>query len=302
MIDALDVIPDIHADVDRLKLSLAQCTAKVGFLGDFIDAGKACRMPDDRAVLQRVRGLVEGGRAVAVMGNHELNAILFHRTGIDGTPLRAHSEKNRAQHRSFVQQVGVASEEALDWTDWFLTLPLWLDLGSLRLVHAYWSDTDIAEVAARRPDGRLAEEDLYEIAAESTEFGRAVNRLTSGPEIQLPAGYAFRDLGEHERTQMRLAWWRTDAKTWRDAALSVPNPSDLPDTPLPQERGAEIYSADAPPVLMGHYKMKGRPQIETSNAACLDYPETPVVMKFRGETDLRSVKLVECETSEDCLP
>lgn len=41
------------------------------------------------------------------------------------------------------------------WTDWFLTLPLWLDLGRLRLAHACWSIPDIATVVARRPEGSI---------------------------------------------------------------------------------------------------------------------------------------------------
>ncbi|MCZ0964120.1 hypothetical protein [Paracoccus benzoatiresistens] len=57
-----------------------------------------------------MRGLFDAG-AVAVMGNHELNAILFHRG------LRADSKKNRDQNRSFVEAFGFATPEAMGQTD-----------------------------------------------------------------------------------------------------------------------------------------------------------------------------------------
>src|SRR5262249_58643637 len=43
------------------------------FLGDFIDRG-----PQIRRVLEIVRPMVEAGHALAVMGNHELNALAYH--------------------------------------------------------------------------------------------------------------------------------------------------------------------------------------------------------------------------------
>lgn len=260
----ITIIPDIHADLQRLEATLAVIDGQLAFLGDFIDGGQgAC----DRTVLTRVRGQIDAG-ALSVMGNHELNAILFHRG------LRADSDKNRDQHRSFLEAFGFATPEALSWTDWFLTLPLFLDLGGLRLAHACWSIPDIATVAARRPDGRLQESDLVEIGEESTPFGRAVKRIVSGPEVRLPAGHSFLDHKRHPRTEVRLAWWRNDAATYRAAALSVPDVMVLPDIPLPAGVVAEIYPADAAPVLVGHYKMTGRPHV-SGNATSIDYPDAP---------------------------
>ena len=278
----ITVIPDIHADPQRLETTLAATDGPLAFLGDFIDGGQgAC----DRTVLTRVRGLIDNG-AVAVMGNHELNAILFHRG------LRADSKKNRNQHHSFLEAFGFATPEALAWTDWFMTLPLWLDLDGLRLAHACWSVPDIATVAARRPDGRLQESDLAEIGEESTSFGRAVKRIVSGPEVTLPAGYGFRDHKGDPRTEVRLAWWRNDATTYRAAALSVPDVMVLPDVPLPAGVVAEIYPADAAPVLVGHYKMTGRPYV-SGNAASIDYPDAPCSYRWEGEEELDARKLLK---------
>ncbi|WP_208179842.1 metallophosphoesterase [Sinorhizobium medicae] len=222
----ITVIPDLHADPDRLHKSLASQSGRgtIAFLGDLIDAGKGVNAPDDLAVLMTVQKLVAQGDAVTVMGNHELNAILFHRTGTDGQPLRSHTAKNRRQHQSFIDRFGIGSPEALDWVSWFLTLPLWLEVDGLRLVHACWSDEAIAIISARRPDGRLHSEDLPEIAGEATPFGRAVKTLVSGPEVALPAGRFFSDVNGHLRNQVRLAWWRAGGRTWREVALSIVGP------------------------------------------------------------------------------
>lgn len=286
------VIPDLHADPARLEATLRMLEpGPLAFLGDFIDAGRSTPCPDDAAVLNRVRDLVARG-AVAVMGNHELNAILYHRLGVDGVPLRTRSGKNAAQHRSFVEAFGTATPAALEWTDWFLSLPLWLDLGGLRLVHACWNQPAIDVIAARRPDARLRAEDLAEVAAKTTPFARAVDTLLTGPEIALPAGHGFVDAHGHRRDRVRIAWWRSAEKTWAEAALSVPDPAQLPTGPLPHAPEITLYPADAPPVLIGHYKMQDGPRIEAPNAACLDYPNQPCAYRWCGEAVLSERQLV----------
>ena len=79
-----DIIPDIHADIDRLTQTLSVLGYVAGaeawahpegriaaFLGDFIDRGGT-----NRSVLTLVRAMHYQGHAVAIMGNHELNAQL----------------------------------------------------------------------------------------------------------------------------------------------------------------------------------------------------------------------------------
>lgn len=289
-----DVIPDIHADIHRLEGTLQALggEAPIAFLGDFIDAGHATRVSDDAAVLSRVRQLVREGRAIAVMGNHELNALLFHTPGPDGAPLRVHSAKNTGQHGSFLRQFGVATPQAMVWVEWFLTLPLWRDLDGLRVVHACWSQPHIDLIAERRPDGRLQPEDLWEVATESTDFGRAVKTIVGGPELDLPAPYSFRDRNGDERRRVRIAWWRADAPTWRDATLSVPNSLELPEGDVPTGHEVAFYAEGSTPVLVGHYKMEGAPVIEAPQAACLDYPDTACAYRWRGEEALSQEHLV----------
>ncbi len=289
------IIPDIHADATRLNASLeaANPNGKLLFLGDFIDAGETVKAPDDLSALKTVRTLIDEGKALAVMGNHELNAILYHRFE-NGTPLREHSNKNNKQHQSFIDAFGVGTDTALEWTEWFLTaLPLWREFEGLRLVHACWSERQIDVIKERRPDGYLKQEDLKEVASETTPFGMAVKTLLTGPEVELPEPFAFHDHHGNRRREVRLAWWNAGARTWPEATLSVPNPSELPESEMPSDAVAEIYHADAPPVLVGHYKMKGEPRIEHPKAASIDYPNTPCIYRWSGEGRLSEKKLVK---------
>jgi hypothetical protein len=254
---------------------------------------------DEEAVLARVRRLVDSGQAVAVMGNHELNAILYHRKDASGAWLRSHTAAKTKQHQSFIEVFGVGTKEAKEWTEWFLTLPLWRDLGGLRMVHACWDDAAIEIIKARRPDGRLHPDDLPEVAAATSPFGKAVERLLSGPEVSLPEGYMFRDTNNHERRGVRLAWWRPEATTWQEACLSVPKPEDLPSGAIPPDTAALLYHEDALPVVVGHYKMSGAPGIEAPNAACLDYPTRPCVYRWRTGEPLLSDNLIVIEVDRD---
>lgn len=307
MTQAYDVIPDIHADIDRLTSTLESLGYVPGsaswvhpegriaaFLGDFIDMGRA-----NRSVLNLVRAMRDQGHAVAIMGNHELNAQLFHRLGLnaDGTDdgyMRAHSAKNRDQHQTFLDEFSVGHPDTAEMMDWFLSLPLFLDLGGLRLVHACWDDNRMATIMSRRPDGVLAIDDLQEIALENvaTGFAEAVLTTLKGPEAELPAPHYFHDIKGHRRTALRLKWWQSSAMTWRDAAVSVPDPEALPATPIEGDVAFRAYEAEAKPVFFGHYKRLGTPAIDAPNAVCLDYPRVTCAYRWAGEAQLDPQNLV----------
>ena len=101
----LDLIGDIHGHADKLTLLLEklgyrnnnsvffQPTRKVIFVGDYIDRG-----PQIKRTLEIVKGMVDNGSAIALMGNHEYNALCFHFQATEGGHLRKHSIKNIIHH------------------------------------------------------------------------------------------------------------------------------------------------------------------------------------------------------------
>lgn len=113
-----------------------QSDRKVIFLGDFIDRG-----PDQREVIDIVRPMIESGAALAVMGNHEFNAVAYFTpdTANPGQYLREHNRRHQRQHQAFLDAYD-GRDDYEDVIEWFRTLPMWLELPGLRVVHACWDD------------------------------------------------------------------------------------------------------------------------------------------------------------------
>ena len=142
-----DVVGDIHGHADPMhrllhKLDYAEIDGvfrhperKMIFVGDFIDRG-----PQQREVLRIARAMCEAGSASAVLGNHEFNAIGWATQSENGDFLRSHSSKNAHQHAEFLRQLEENSAAHRDAVSWFKSLPVWLDLPGLRVVHACWHE------------------------------------------------------------------------------------------------------------------------------------------------------------------
>ena len=239
---------------------------QIVFLGDFIDRG-----PDSAGVLATVRNLVADGRALAVMGNHELNAIHYHSSDPEtGQPLRPRTARNQAQHAGFLRQFPLGSAGGREWIDWMAGLPLWLDLGPFRAVHACWSPPAVRRLTRIAPGGVLPRERLLLDGRPDDALRADVETLTKGPEARLPDGASFTDKTGHRRHHVRLAWWRRGAVTWREATTSVPDLRQIPDAPLPGHVATGFYPEADKPVFFGHYWLDDLARIEAPNALCLD--------------------------------
>jgi hypothetical protein len=303
---AYDIIPDIHGDLERLTATLsglgyepvgrswrAPSGRQAAFLGDFIDAGQ-----DNAAVLYVVRSMIADGNAVAIMGNHELNAIHYHSEGLNsrGIPdgfMRAHDARNTRQAETFLYEFPVATTRAAEAIGFFKSLPVFLDLGGLRLGHAGWSESAVEAIRDRRPSGILSDEDLQAVALEdmTDPFAAAVLRMTKGPEIPLPDGRKFIDHKGDPRGNIRMRWWAPEAVTWRDISVSVPDVSELPDG-ICDVPDIVVDPGDVP-VAFGHYKRSGTSiSIDAPKAMCLDYPDLVPAYRWDGEDVFDARKIV----------
>ncbi|GAC30388.1 metallophosphoesterase [Brumicola pallidula] len=239
------------------------------FVGDFIDRG-----PRQKAVIDIVKPMVENGAALAVMGNHEFNAISYHTLHpATGEPLRSHSDNHKKQHQAFLDEF-TNDVELKETIDWFKTLPLFLELSSIRVIHACWNDKAIASIQSKL-DSRNRLDDAFLIAANekgSVEF-EAVETLLKGLELRLPAGYSFKDSYGQPRHDIRIKWWQTEDRSYRELAI-VPksNKSDMPIDVAPiDDLGDFQYSDNSKLVFFGHYWFQGQPKRLKRNVACLDY-------------------------------
>lgn len=277
-----DLIGDIHGHAQPLRLLLQMLgyrdqggcyrhpTRQAIFLGDFIDRG-----PGQREVLAVVRPMVEAGAALAVMGNHEFNALAYHTPdpAQPGEYLRPHNARNTRQHQAFLDAYAQDPQALEETLAWFYTLPLWLELDGLRVVHAAWWPEAMALLREQlTPAHQLTESLLVQASRKGTGAHAALETLLKGVEAPLPAGVSFRDKDGHLRQEARLKWW-CDARraTWRSIAF-VPDAvaAQLPETPLPAAIRTG-YAATEPPVFVGHYWLSGEPAPLAENVACLDY-------------------------------
>jgi len=277
---SFDIIGDIHGHADKLKALLRQLGYRhhMGawrhpdrsaiFVGDFIDRG-----PYQLETIQIVREMRDHGTALAVMGNHEFNAIAWYTPDpdYDGEHLRRRNEKNHHQHQAFLAETQNNLALHTELVQWFLTLPLWLDLPGLRVVHACWHPGYMAEVEPHLKPGRLLDPALVVAASRrgTMEF-RTIEGLTKGLEIRLPPGHEFHDKDGVSRTKVRVRWWDATADTYRKAAIiGPPAREELPDTPIP-ETSLLGYTSDTP-VFFGHYWWTGIPAPLARHVACVDY-------------------------------
>lgn len=200
-----DVIGDVHGHAAELTILFKRMGyqetngvlrhpegRRVVFLGDFIDRG-----PEIRRTLEIVRGMVEAGSALAVMGNHELNALHYTMPDPvlreeDGGPkwLRSHSESHRRQFEETVRQLGADLDV---WLAWIRTLPVWMKTFDsegveLRFVHAAWMETKMRRLWEEPTDsGELRFTGPFEAPvltqAGLVDFGRRKDPVSGKPAL-----------------------------------------------------------------------------------------------------------------------
>ncbi|MBK1621860.1 metallophosphoesterase [Lamprobacter modestohalophilus] len=299
--DAYDLIGDLHGQAQRLRTLLEQLgyretdgayrhpQRQALFVGDFIDRG-----PQQRETVAIVRAMVEAGSAQAVLGNHEFNAIAFATEDPEapGTHLRPRSEKNRRQHQDFLNEVEHQPEVHADIIDWFRSLPLYLELPGLRLIHACWEEQQLAAIRPFLDDAnRLTEAGFIAASRCGHPAYAALESLIKGLEMALPDGHRYQDKTGHWRTDVRVRWWDETATDLRDIALLDAEQRDqLPSVPVPP--AARPGYSDTRPLFIGHYWLDGEPAPLTPKVACLDYsgvePGILCAYRWQGETQLRT--------------
>ena len=305
-----DIIGDIHGHAAELvelleKLGYSEqsgvfrhASRQVIFCGDFIDRGP--RIPDVVAI---AKAMVENDAGLAVMGNHEFNALAYHTEDSrnPGHFLRPHTDRNRFLHGATLDQF--EEQELKDALEWFRTLPATIDLGALRVVHACWSPSQLKIVAdACKSDGAFTPSFLKRATDVADPLFDAIECVMKGPELPLPEGVSVTDKEGNVRKRIRIRWFDDPAdQTWSTYAL--PGRSELPNDAVPVDAPAQPYPKDAPPVFVGHYWLpNSNPSPLKPNIACLDYSVAKhgslCAYRFDGEATLSSEKFVAVPSRE----
>jgi len=300
----IDFIGDIHGHADKLlsllnKLGYTKSCGsyrhperKVLFVGDYIDRG-----PQIRETLQIVKAMVDSGNAIALMGNHEYNAICFHFQESEGGHLRKHLIKNIIQHYETLKQFQNRQKEYEEYLDWFKSLPLFYETDAFRAVHACWDYKSIAYLRTNLHNGTLTDDLIYQSVIKGTDLNLAIDITLKGKEISIPEGMTFTDKDGTVRKEIRIKWWvNPEVATYRD--ISVEPIVQLPEGGIDASvlSNASYYKELDKPVFFGHYWLKGKPVLYGDNICCLDYSVAKhgylVAYRFNGETHLDSNNIV----------
>jgi hypothetical protein len=223
----IDIIGDVHGEIEALRALLGRLGYEPSgrhpdgrrpiFVGDLCDRG-----PDSPAVLRLVRRLIDDGRAQAVLGNHELNALKGSQDGhIKPDLCWLFPQARPMRHHGRLVPMTPAGPEAREFLAFFRTLPLALERGGelpVRVVHACWDvdaiervrqESDVLELfyRSRRSIDRelnqtgVAREDDRELTHQNTN---PVRLLTSGRESVTPVPVV---INEKPRYRLRDPWW-----------------------------------------------------------------------------------------------
>ena len=300
-----DLIGDIHGHHDKLTDLLKKLGyhpngksfhhdegRQVIFLGDYIDRG-----PKIRDVLHTVRAMVEAGDALAIMGNHEFNAVAFHTPDGKGGYLRERNERNVHTHLATLTAFEDRPAEWEEWIEWFKRLPMHLDLGELRAVHAAWDERHV-----ERLSGTPLVNDAFLLAAatEGTPEYAAVEIMLKGPELRLPDSVFFKDKNGIDRSHMRVRWWALkEGEAVETLAMPEPMAASFGGLTADLLNDLPNYPAEAPPVFFGHYWLPThweRAPLAT-NVASLDFSgafgSNPLTAyRWNGERELTPLNFV----------
>lgn len=281
MTAGFDIIGDVHGHAELLitllqKLGYREDSGwshpegrRAVFVGDVIDRG-----PFQLETLRIVRGMTERGSAFCMLGNHEYNAVC-RRLG-----KRALAAKD--PHVSFLEEMARANPLYEETLAWFLTLPMWLDLGEIRVVHACWDPKSFALIEAEGAGPRLTEDMVLKAHAKGKRKGEltpgqilhdALETVLKGPELPLPEvngrQLSFDDKSGTVRTRIRTRWWMKDAGTLREAAFMA-EAGLIP--PLPIADDIFVHAPEKP-TFIGHYWMRESMGVAplAPSLCCLDY-------------------------------
>lgn len=270
------IIGDVHGYASNLKKLLLKLgfelinnafihpeKKKAVFVGDYIDRGQ-----EEEKVIDIVRSMVKADSAIALMGNHEFNAICYATKGENGY-IRKHTEKNTHQHQAFLDEYPFGTEKHRDAIEWFKTLPIYFEDEGLRVIHAAWVTSHVEKIKPHLGNNNTLTNKLIQEFEEKGWVYETLETLLKGVEYELPDGMTWTDRDGVERNTMRYNWFKTvENVTYKNCALSIPDYVELPDSAI--KNGEDPYDED-PVVFFGHYWMTGNPSIQTEKTACVDY-------------------------------
>ena len=274
-----DIIGDVHGYATLLKKLLLQMgysktesgylhpLRKAVFVGDFVNRG-----PEIRKTVRIIRKMVENGNALAIIGNHEINAITYYLKDKDGLPLINSPGKNFLALYKTINQFSEFAEEWKSHRKWMSELPLYLDLGEIRIVHACWSESAIELLKIAESEGKSRNSIFRKMYKKpKSPVSKSVLKLTKGIDYKMPGDLKIINNKGVSPQSFRMRWWEDPVgKTFEE--MSFDSKFTLPQYEIPKQIAPQNtpYPEDAPIVFFGHYCRHEGPFIIKPNLCCVD--------------------------------
>lgn len=300
-----DIIGDVHGQAALLKKLLKELgyekkkqlythpERKAVFVGDFLNRG-----PEIRKTLRIVREMNEEGKAIVVLGNHELNALLFNLKNKKKQPLLPPLGKRYASVVKTAREFESFPAEWKEHRQWLRTLPFFFEDENIRVVHACWKDENIAFIKNHLSGGKIPKKVLREIVLKpKSELSTSILQTVRGIFHLLPGDLRIFDNHRRSHRFYRIRWW-TDPAGLTFRQLSFESKFRLPDYTIPAEilPPTASYPMDAPPLFFGHYCRGKGPHIISNNLCCVDAcvtgRHTLAAYRWDGEKDLDTSNLL----------
>ncbi len=295
-----DIIGDVHGYADQLRDLLKKMgyklvndcfthpTRKAVFVGDFINRG-----PKIRETIILIRKMVEAGTAFAILGNHEMYAILYYLRDTEGKYYKKRIPKYQLQINQTLAEFVTCIEEFKSHLKWFRTLPMFLDFGTIRVVHACWKDRNIKELQSALTEPKISKTILREIALNETPFSQSFWETCKGIDFQVPRNLLIFDDDGRPHRSFRMKWWDNPVgKTFKEIALE--SRFELPAYTIPPEivNFRSPYPENDPIVFFGHYSLVDGFGILKDNVCCVDsgVSRTGKLLAYRWEGELKLKK------------
>ncbi len=273
-----DIIGDVHGyhlELQKLLIKLdytiindvwTHTYRKAVFVGDFINRG-----PNSKGVIRIIKDMVNAGSGLAILGNHEINAIMYFTKDEDGNPIRIPGNSNKRILDRFAAEYNGNLLALRNDIKWMRTLPLFLDLNNIRTVHAYWNDEHISKLIPLYKNGKLRKRYLKELTQPESPLYTPFTQTIKGIELSMPNDLVIKDSQNIKRTNFRVKWWiKPQGKTFK--SLSYGNKFLLPEYTIPAEIITDytIYPKNAPLVFIGHYSINNSNLLPARNVCCVD--------------------------------
>lgn len=303
-VEGIDFIGDVHGHYNALVKLLQMLGYEqkkdfyfhperiAFFVGDYIDRG-----PKIVETLELVYKMTENDAAIALMGNHEYNAVGFNLPDSNGGYKRPHLIKNYLQHHETLSQFKNRQNRYDDYVDWFKTLPVFYEHELFRAAHAAWDEKAISFIQEHCGETNIIPEHSWNDAADIDGIlFDPLEIILKGRELSLPNGQTFVDKDGHNRAEIRVKWWE-NPKFNSMRSMSILPLDGLSNEPLDVfQEDFNYYTEDQLPVFFGHYWLKDQPNLYRENICCLDYSIAKggllAAYRFDGEQQLNNSKFV----------